>query len=570
MKIIGRTIWMAGVTLALISSSWGQYYFQPIRAGRIELANIGAATSQTVTADNVFCWDGSSSRLDAEAGRTSLELGTAARATTTSTIADNNMLVVNWAIQEALAGKAPATFKTTLDVLSGLVKGDGAGNYSAVTDLSPAWNAAANVMHTATTLVQGTGANYLALSGQQLTTARIDLETSHITGILKIWHAPFSHSISSEDYGKLASVAAVYKAIAGLSADTFGLGTAATPTWAGATLSGEFPFLDINNSTCDTGTYYGIQLRSSASNGTPIIALGGTDSTFTHAILEDAGTFKVNDAGGTVLSHDGSTFTVAEPAYVSASSTAAFKVGSSSDLIVDSTNHKVGIGDSTPQFTLTMPNPGGSYNGLGWEFGSNEASRNWLLRPDYTAYGDFTIMTSSGKTGGLIDTVRLTIDPAGKVGIGAAAPRNKLDVRTGADYSYSGEIADFGVGTGTDRRLTIGRYFTSSPWVETMYLQGWYGASIGRNSIALNPAGGNVGIGIYNPEVKLKVNGRIYCTDDIHTSGSVVSSSMHSSDYYSSDGSQGITTTKSWYDADALVTHSVVIKNGLITSWTTE
>jgi hypothetical protein len=76
------------------------------------------------------------------------------------------------------------------------------------------------------------------------------------------------------------------------------------------------------------------------------------------------------------------------------------------------TNAAIGNGTDTP-FLLTLRNPSSTYDALGWPYGSSAASRNWGLRPDYTAFGDFAIVTSSAKTAGLLDTVRLRISETG-------------------------------------------------------------------------------------------------------------------------------------------------------------
>ncbi|MHB8108120.1 MAG: hypothetical protein ACYDH4_11945, partial [Candidatus Cryosericum sp.] len=59
----------------------------------------------------------------------------------------------------------PLAHKTTEDALNGLVKCDGAGTYTAITDNSTAWNSAAGISHAAVTVSALTG---ITLSGQQL------------------------------------------------------------------------------------------------------------------------------------------------------------------------------------------------------------------------------------------------------------------------------------------------------------------------------------------------------------------------------------------------------------------
>lgn len=69
--------------------------------------------------------------------------------------------------------------------------------------------------------------------------------------------------------------------------------------------------------------------------------------------------------------------------------------------------------------------------------------------------------------------------------------------------------------------------------------------------------------------IKPTLTGHIAVSGDIISSGSIRSTVGNiRGAFQSSDGTDGITATRSWYDSAALETHNVTIKNGIITSWT--
>lgn len=81
----------------------------------------------------------------------------------------------------------------------------------------------------------------------------------------------------------------------------------------------------------------------------------------------------------------------------------------------------VGIGVSAPVFRLDIKNPAAGTDVLGWQFGGNAASRNWALRPDFTTFGDFVLLTSSTKTSAQLNTLRWRVNSGGSIVPGSAA-----------------------------------------------------------------------------------------------------------------------------------------------------
>ena len=88
----------------------------------------------------------------------------------------------------------------------------------------------------------------------------------------------------------------------------------------------------------------------------------------------------------------------------------------------------------------------------------------------------------------------------GNVGIGTTSPGAKLEVSGDARIGY---IA------GSNDGLLLSNSHTSGNYSISPFIQGLT-SSFGTNNIALNPNGGNVGIGTNNPGYKLHVNGSLY------------------------------------------------------------
>jgi hypothetical protein len=94
---------------------------------------------------------------------------------------------------------------------------------------------------------------------------------------------------------------------------------------------------------------------------------------------------------------------------------------------------------------------------------------------------------------------RMRITGAGNVGIGTTAPANRLTVLNSA----SPAAAIIGGGTSTPAWLGIGTLDSGT----VPFIQGYNNLQTLTTNMAINPSGGNVGIGITTPEVKLDVYG---------------------------------------------------------------
>jgi hypothetical protein len=135
---------------------------------------------------------------------------------------------------------------------------------------------------------------------------------------------------------------------------------------------------------------------------------------------------------------------------------------------------------------------------------------------------------------------RLRITSDGKLGLGTSAPANLLHVQGDATFEQNagGQFAIRG-STNTSNRLNFGFDTTSNyAWLQAIT------AGTAYRPIALNPAGGNVGIGTTAPAQALEVsasNARIRITD----SDTTAATSTSYLEFYGSDARSAVVFTDS-------------------------
>jgi len=181
--------------------------------------------------------------------------------------------------------------------------------------------------------------------------------------------------------------------------------------------------------------------------------------------------------------------------------------------------------NSNPYITANAKHIGGGvwnyYNTLGF---SGQASRLQLG-------GGFVFNTVSGGTNPITWSERMRISNGGNVGIGMMAPYSKLSV-SGGDTIPSlthGTTALANIDNSlTDLAITIddSTPFTASIQHRHKTLDNF------SYPIALNPLGGNVGIGTTNPQTKLSVAGGIVSGSGVFANGLVKCGSISFNNTY--------------------------------------
>ena len=200
------------------------------------------------------------------------------------------------------------------------------------------------------------------------------------------------------------------------------------------------------------------------------------------------------------------------------------------NLFVDTTTGRVGIGVTNPTYELHMDgnmridnggsiilyrsdttggpslmfrNPDDSVSG--W-FGFGSSSKNQFRMVTNNNY-PLTFWTSATGSG----VERMRIAPDGNVGIGTTSPLARLDVQgTGAaPLTSHGTTTAIMRTRATNTNVVLDQgALPSSPW--SYWMQVSDSTNLGLEyPLALNPNGGNVGIGTTNPGATLDVNGII-------------------------------------------------------------
>jgi hypothetical protein len=218
---------------------------------------------------------------------------------------------------------------------------------------------------------------------------------------------------------------------------------------------------------------------------------------------------------------------------------APLHVGTSSTLVTDST-----VRIQAPRYP--------SIDFISDDTDSN--NRNWKISNGYNGYGNFEILSSASAGAGAA-TSRVAIDKSGNVGIGEDSPGAKLDVLGDIWAKATTSLVGYFEGShSANARISVkATGHVDNPQVElgifgvagTPYTK-LQGIAAGFLNTAINPDGGNVGIGTSVPTQKLHVDGatkskNLYLTN-------VSNASQSDAFIYWSDGSG---TSELTFDANS-------------------
>jgi hypothetical protein len=190
----------------------------------------------------------------------------------------------------------------------------------------------------------------------------------------------------------------------------------------------------------------------------------------------------------------------------------------------------IGIGTTTPGTRLEIDD--GAVDGT--KYGSVQITRpatgHTAAHLSFVRAGTTTMGLGYGQsssafgfgpgTVGAFSPSSLAIDTAGKVGIGTTAPTNYLSVEGGGQVATAATttaVAHFG---GGDVHTYFGSYNSVSNYAT--WMQAMRPSDQLAFPLAINPNGGNVGIGTATPSFKLQVAGSFNSTGDAYVDNSFV------------------------------------------------
>ncbi len=183
-------------------------------------------------------------------------------------------------------------------------------------------------------------------------------------------------------------------------------------------------------------------------------------------------------------------------------------------LVVDATNNRVGINSASPTSTLTVAGTIEMSSGSGGQIKFPDGSLQTTAATPGAFSGTYVLKSGDTMTGTLtVDAANSTFVARAdthKVGIGTMAPTVNLQVYgAGGPPSLSANAGVASFATSTTTQLNFGGYGPSpyALWIQTKDVQNGGGGSGLNYPLALNPLGGNVGIGTSSPNDLLDIQG---------------------------------------------------------------
>jgi hypothetical protein len=174
------------------------------------------------------------------------------------------------------------------------------------------------------------------------------------------------------------------------------------------------------------------------------------------------------------------------------------------DSVISEDNGNVGVGTAAPAAALHVVKNANylSDAGAGLIVGNYTAPAKRLMAGfDSSINAAYLQSTESG-----VDVRSLLLNPSGgSVGVGTASPSAGFHVAHNSSY-----LSDAGAGFAVSSRTTPAKImmFGFDTSIDASYIQSTH-SGVNVKALTLNPAGGNVGIGVTNPLRKLAVNGTI-------------------------------------------------------------